>query len=81
MKIHRPALKLASGKIVVAARPGLRHKDIGSSGEHGFVTDTGKWVDRLEGAKIAKAAGQVGPEIQRLHSHDLPAYKIRHRKK
>jgi hypothetical protein len=32
--------------------------------EQGFVTDTGRWVDRLEAAKIALAAGQLNA----LHS-------------
>lgn len=40
----------------------------------GFLTSRGRWVDREEGAKIARAAGQIkvktGPEYM-LFSEDL----------
>ena len=39
---------------------GLRHKDLHTSGKRGFVTDSGKFVGRTEGAKIANKAPQWG---------------------
>jgi hypothetical protein len=42
-------------------------------GEHeqGFLTNTNRFVDRKEGAKIAFNAGQIKEEIKRLFSEDL----------
>lgn len=33
--------------------------DIVAPDDQGFVTSTGRWVDRIEAAGIAKAAGQI----------------------
>lgn len=43
------------------------------TGEHeqGFLTNTNRFVDRQEAAKIAFAAGQIEKEIQTLYSEDL----------
>ena len=71
MAIDRPAIKTSSGKIVPAAKKGLKHKDIGVTGQRGFKTDSGKFVNRTEGAKIAKAAGQVPKSVKFLHSEHL----------
>lgn len=42
-------------------------------GEHiqGFLTNTNRFVDREEGAKIAFSAGQIKKEIKTLYSEDL----------
>lgn len=77
MKIHRPAIKTEAGTVVVAKKAGLRHKDINAEGRRGFVTDTGKFVNRGEGAKIAQKAGQVTGSVQSLHSHNLPEFRKR----
>lgn len=37
----------------------------------GFLTSTGRYVDRKEGARIAVAAGQVDPSCTHLYSEDL----------
>lgn len=71
MAIDRPAIKTSSGKVVPAACKGLKHKDIDATGQRGFKTDSGKFVNRSEGAKIAKAAGQVPKSVKSLHSHHL----------
>jgi len=79
MKIHRPAIKTEKGIVVVAHKEGLKHVQIPAEGKRGFVTDTGKFVNRGEGAKIAQEAGQVTKGVKSLHSEDLPAYKRTHR--
>lgn len=71
MKIDRPAIKTPAGKVVRAPRKGMHHDDINASGKRGFVTNTGKFVGRSEGAKIAKAAKQVGSSVKSLHSRNL----------
>ena len=71
MKIDRPAIKTSSGKVVPAAKKGLKHKDIDAAGQRGFKTDGGKFVNRTQGARIAKAAGQVPKSVKALHSHHL----------
>ena len=81
LKIHRPARRQANGKVLVAPRPGMRHVEIADTGERGFVTSTGNFVGREEGAKIAIAAGQVPDTVQKLHSEDVPEYKKLHRKR
>lgn len=54
---------------------GLRTCEIGEdcSGEHeqGFLTNTNRFVDREEGAKIAFNSGQIKEETTRLFSEDL----------
>ncbi len=39
--------------------------------EQGFLTNTNRFVDREEGAKIAFAAGQITEEKKTLYSEDL----------
>lgn len=43
------------------------------SGEQGFMTSTGRFVDRFEAMNIAKEVGQIGREHKnkRLYSEDL----------
>lgn len=41
------------------------------NGEQGFVTDTGKFVDREEAARIAFEAGQMDRHVRRLFSEDI----------
>jgi hypothetical protein len=46
----------------------IKDKDV----KRGFVTNTGKFVDRKKAAKIAKKAGEISDKkIKKLHSHDL----------
>ena len=40
----------------IRVKPGIIMAD---AREQGFVTSAGRFVDRVEGAKIAKAAGQI----------------------
>ena len=83
LKVHRPAVRVR-GKVYEAPKAGMKHVDViarfGLPGkpERGFTTSEGKFVGREEGAKIAIAAGQVGGEVTRLHSEDLPDYKRLH---
>lgn len=39
--------------------------------EQGFLTNTNRFVDRTEAAKIAFAAGQIREEKSKLYSEDL----------
>lgn len=48
---------------------GIKDKDV----KRGFVTNTGKFVDRKKAAKIAMAAGEIKKPVKKLHSHDLRA--------
>lgn len=49
-------------------------KDIKDSAvKRGFVTNTGKFVNRKKAAKIALAAGEIKKPVKKLHSHDLRA--------
>lgn len=68
----KPAIKTASGKVVTALRPGMKHVEIGVQGTRGF-NHNGKFINRSEAAKIAKVPG-----VKSLHSEDLPAYKAKH---
>ena len=79
-KVARPAIKTSSGKVVPAPQLGLQHKDIDAEGQRGFLLSNGKFANRGEAAKVAKAAGQV-TGVQSLHSHHLPEYKAKHRGK
>lgn len=46
--------------------------DIPVVGEQGFITSEGRFVDRLDGKKIAQAAGQCGKtEFNQLYSEDV----------
>jgi len=58
----------ADGVVHTVPRPGRHHtilnslpNDVGRRAERdqGFVTSTGRFVDRIEGAAIALAAGQI----------------------
>ena len=69
----KPAIKTASGKVVTAPRPGMKHKEIAAQGTRGF-TDGGKFMGRAEAAKRAGIPG-----VKSLHSEDLPAYKAKHK--
>lgn len=82
-KITKVAVKL-NGK-VYAAPVGHTHQDIrkanGLEGkgraQRGFITSTGAFVGREEGAKIALAAGQTKGTVTegKLHSTDLKGYR------
>ena len=70
MKIKSAAVKHPSGKVSV----GKKHKDIAGSGKEGFVTTTGKFVDRVTAGKMARSEGQVksgSMKSPRLHSGNL----------
>lgn len=71
----KPAIKTKSGKVVTAAKPGMKHKEIPAEGKRGFTLDDGKFADRKTAAKVAKIPG-----VKSLHSEDLPAYKRKHKK-
>jgi hypothetical protein len=60
MKIKAAAIR--RGDTVVAT--GLSHQAAklsagGVTGEHGFITDTGRFVDRMRAAEIALSSGQA----------------------
>ena len=76
MKIKCAAIRNGVGVIV----EGRSHADAYKSAypdenfrraESGFVTDTGKFVDRKEAGKIAFEAGQTDKLIDFLFSEDL----------
>lgn len=68
MKVVSAAVKTPSGKI----KTGRKHKDILGMGKEGFVLDNGKFVNRVEAARIAKRAGQVKHmSSPALHSSNL----------
>ena len=72
----KPAIKTASGRVVTAPKPGMRHVEIAAKGTRGFTNGSSKFLTRGEAAKIAKIPG-----VKSLHSEDLPAYKAKHAKK
>lgn len=45
--------------------------DMGIKEEQGFLTSKNRFVNRIEGAKIAFEAGQIVKEIKKLYSEDL----------
>lgn len=70
-KISRPEIKMASRK-VVESNLGQSHTDIKESGQRGFTTTDGDFVNRTETTKIAKRSGQEGHmESKFLHSSNL----------
>lgn len=78
LTISRPALKEKNGKIDPAPSKAWSHEEIEVSKDikdknvkRGFVTNTGKFVDRKKAAKIAKAAGEIKKPVEKLHSSDL----------
>lgn len=77
------AIRVRPGLIVMAERPG-RHGncitpasliscDRMSGGEHGFVTNRGRFVGRIEAAKIVAASGQGSKRegVNGLFSEDM----------
>lgn len=72
MKVVSAALKTSGGRI----KTGQKHKDITGMGKEGFVLDNGKFVNRVQAAKIAKRAGQVKyMSSPALHSSNLKRKK------
>jgi hypothetical protein len=80
LTIADPAIKeKKTGKVDPAPSKAWSHEEIEVSkgvkdknAKRGFVTNTGKFVDRKKAAKIAKKAGEVSDKsIKKLHSHDL----------
>lgn len=59
----------------VACLAGLRTATFAEDGtgesEQGFLTNTNRFVDRQEGAKIAFTAGQIKEKLKTLYSEDL----------
>jgi hypothetical protein len=79
LEIAEPALKeKKTGKIDPAPSKAWSHEEVevkkdikDKDVKRGFVTNTGKFVDRKKAAKIAEKAGEVKKGIKKLHSHDL----------
>jgi hypothetical protein len=79
LEIAEPALKeKKTGKVDPAPSKAWSHEEIEVNKDikdkdvkRGFVTNTGKFVDRKKAAKIAEKAGEVKKGIKKLHSHDL----------
>lgn len=70
-KIHKVAIKLKDGTVKTVPI-GKQHKDInGGHGRRGFVTTSGDFVNRKQGAKIATKAGQTKVKTKNLHSTEL----------
>ncbi len=46
-------------------------EDAGGAHEQGFLTSTGRFVDREEAAELAFDAGQIKERIKTLYSEDL----------
>ena len=75
-KIKAPALKEKKTGIIIEApskawahdqieaREHIEDKDV----KRGFVTNTGKFVDREKAAKIAKKAGEIKKPVKKLHA-------------
>ncbi len=75
--IKHAAIKTSDGEIVTgkshahAYEKALPKKFGTSPGDQGFVTNTGRYVGREEGGKIALASGQIVKETNFLFSEDL----------
>jgi len=75
--IHNPADIDTGGQPLIYC--GLRHHNVLWQGEHvsrqlshqGFLTNTGRFVDRKEGMEIAFSAGQINERKNLLYSEDL----------
>ena len=67
-RIVGPAIKTARGKVVAKPIP-AHHVDLGAKGKRGFLTSSGEFVNRAEGGRIARRAGQA--KQANLHSGDL----------
>ena len=66
-----------SGK-VISDSPAFSHTEIEKKAgrsknedKRGFLLSTGKFADRKEAAKVAKAADEVKKPGKKLHSHEL----------
>jgi hypothetical protein len=77
LKVVKPAVKEKSGK-VISDSPAFSHTEIEKKAgrsknedKRGFLLSTGKFADRKEAAKVAKAAGEVKNPGDKLHSHEL----------
>ena len=79
LKVVEPAVKEKSGKVLkgkLSESHAQVEKRAGRSknqDKRGFLLSTGKFADREEAAKIAKAAGEVKKPGKKLHSHELRA--------
>ena len=83
MRIKDAAILGSDGKVYVGRNHGVIIQEYGKDGifkyrktsTQGFITECGKFVDRVEGAKIAIAAKQCDPDTLRaggiLMSEDL----------
>lgn len=83
-KIATAAIMADDGTMVTLPRPARHHTiihhmaaqghgPIGPAAQ-GFATDTGRFVDRVEGLAIARAAGQIvekHPDFEKLYSEDM----------
>ncbi len=69
-KIKKIAVKKKDGEIKTAAI-GKHHVDIASRGKRGFIDSKGSFINRKEGAKIAKKSGQLTKKTKNLHSSNL----------
>lgn len=65
--------------VIVSAPPPARHHNLfvawgrlGAPDKSGFLTSTGRFVDRVEGLQIAKASGQ--PMIGHPSRHDTQLF-------
>ena len=66
------AIKISKKKVIVALQPESRHCEFSEKGEEGFLTSTGRFVDRFEARNIALNAGQVKEtEFQQIYSEEL----------
>lgn len=78
------AIRDHDGKVWMVPPPGRHHHiirkmaragcDLPITGEQGFVTDIGRFIDRAEAVRVATAAGQITkPKFQSnaLFSEDL----------
>ena len=73
--IKSPAIKTADGRIVEGPNhPAIR--DAGTEGKEGFTTTNGQFVDRKDGAAIAKINNQAPADTRELHSEDLKPQSV-----
>jgi len=69
-RIESPAIKTPEGVVEGPNHPAIR--ETGVEGQPGFTTNKGEFVNRGEGADIAKQTGQAMPGTgEHLHSEDL----------
>lgn len=68
-RIERAAIRMSNGDVYSVGRPGRHHDVIAKMrglgfpppiiGKQGFITSTGRFIDRVEAMQIAEAAGQI----------------------